>query len=61
MALGAKCPKCASRANLDDDIKEVKCNHCGFHALYDEYIEIMKGIAAVMGEDFQAKSDRRPF
>jgi DNA-directed RNA polymerase subunit RPC12/RpoP len=61
MALEAKCPKCACRADLDDDMKEVNCNHCGFHALYDEYIEIMKDRAAVMGDDFQANSDRRPF
>ncbi|MGB7952699.1 MAG: zinc-domain-containing protein [Candidatus Nitrosopolaris sp.] len=61
MALEAKCPECARRADLDDDMKEVNCNHCGFHARYDEYIEIMKGRAAVMGDDFQANSDRRAF
>lgn len=61
MTLEAKCPECARRADLDDDMKEVNCDHCGFHALYDEYIEIMKGRAAVMGDDFQANSDRPPF
>ncbi|MFZ0511499.1 MAG: zinc-domain-containing protein [Candidatus Nitrosopolaris sp.] len=61
MVLEAKCPECARRADLDDDTKEVNCSHCGFHALYDEYIEIMKGRAAVMADDFQTNSDRRPF
>jgi len=61
MVLDAKCPECARRAELDDDMKEVNCSHCGFHALYDEYIEMMKGRAAVMADDFQTNSDRRAF
>jgi DNA-directed RNA polymerase subunit RPC12/RpoP len=61
VVLEAKCPECAHRAELDDDMKEVNCSHCGFHALYDEYIEIMKGRAAVMGDEFQTNSDRRAF
>jgi DNA-directed RNA polymerase subunit RPC12/RpoP len=61
MVLEAKCPKCTRRAELDDDMKEVNCSHCGFHALYDEYIEVMKGRAAVMADEFQTNSDRRAF
>ena len=61
MALEAKCPECSGRANLDDEMKEVNCSHCGFHALYEEYIEIMKGRATVMADDFQTNTDKRPF
>jgi DNA-directed RNA polymerase subunit RPC12/RpoP len=61
MVLEAKCPECARRAELDENMKEVNCSHCGFHALYDEYIEIMKGRAAVMADEFQTNSDRRAF
>ena len=40
--MDARCPKCEKVAVLDDDIKNVKCPHCGFEETYDNYIEIMK-------------------
>jgi DNA-directed RNA polymerase subunit RPC12/RpoP len=61
MVLEAKCPECGRKAALDDDSNEVSCSYCGFHALYDEYIEIMKGRATAMTDDFQTNSDKRPF
>jgi DNA-directed RNA polymerase subunit RPC12/RpoP len=60
VALEAKCPECGRRAEVDDDMTEVKCKQCGFHALYEEYIEIMKGKAVNMADDFQMNWDRRP-
>lgn len=60
MVLEAKCPECGRRAEVDDDMTEVKCKQCGFHALYEEYIEIMKGKAVNMADDFQMNWDRRP-
>ncbi|MGA8912097.1 MAG: zinc-domain-containing protein [Nitrososphaeraceae archaeon] len=53
MVLEAKCPDCGKRAEVDDDMGEVKCKQCGFNASYDEYIEIMKGKAVTMADDFQ--------
>ena len=53
MVIEAKCPQCGNRAEIKEDMSEVKCNQCGFHALYDEYIEIMKGRAESMADDFQ--------
>jgi Zn ribbon nucleic-acid-binding protein len=40
--MDAKCPQCEKTAILDDDITIVKCNHCGFEAKYDDYLELMK-------------------
>ena len=60
MVLEAKCPECGRRAEVDDDMTEVQCKQCGFHALYEEYIEIMKGKAVNMADDFQMNWDRRP-
>ena len=53
MVLEAKCPECGRSAKVDDDIAEVKCEYCGFHVLYDEYIEIMKDRAVSMVDDFK--------
>jgi len=61
MVLEAKCPECGRKAALDDDSYEVNCSYCGFHAQYDEYIEIMKARATAMTDDFQTNSDKRPF
>ncbi|HXV66567.1 MAG TPA: zinc-domain-containing protein [Nitrosopumilaceae archaeon] len=50
--MDARCPKCEKVAVLSDDIKKVKCPHCGFEALYDTYIEIMKENAVNMAADY---------
>ncbi len=50
--MDARCPKCEKVAVLSDDIKNIKCLHCGFEALYDEYIEIMKENAVNMASDY---------
>lgn len=61
MVLEAKCPECSRRAEMDIDTQEINCRFCGFHALYDEYLEIMRGRAEVMADEFQATSDKKPF
>jgi DNA-directed RNA polymerase subunit RPC12/RpoP len=61
MVLEAKCPECGRKAALDDASNEVHCSFCGFHALYDEYIEIMRERATAMTDDFQTNSGNRPF
>ena len=53
MVIEAKCPQCGKRAEIKEDMSEVECKQCGFHVLYDEYIEIMKGRAVNMADDFQ--------
>jgi tRNA(Ile2) C34 agmatinyltransferase TiaS len=58
VVLEAKCPDCGKRAEVGDDMIEVKCKQCGFHAPYDEYIEIMKGKAVTMADDFQMDLSR---
>ncbi len=61
MVLEAKCPECSKRAEMDDDTQDINCRYCGFHASYDEYVEIMKGRAEVMANDFVTTSEKRPF
>ena len=50
--MDARCPKCEKVAKLSDDINNVKCEHCGFEATYDDYIEIMKENAVNMASDY---------
>lgn len=59
--LEAKCPDCSKRAVVSDEMTEVKCRHCGFSAAYDDYIEIMKGKAADIADNFQMNWDKNPF
>jgi Zn finger protein HypA/HybF involved in hydrogenase expression len=59
--LEAKCPHCGKKAEVDDELSEVKCSHCGFVASYDVYIEIMKGKAVDIADNFQMSWDRNPF
>ncbi|HEY6883181.1 MAG TPA: zinc-domain-containing protein [Nitrososphaeraceae archaeon] len=56
MVLEAKCPQCDKRAEVNDDMSRVECKYCGFGLLYDEYIEVMKGKAVTMADDFQMNS-----
>ena len=50
--MDARCPECENKAVLDKDMKNVKCPHCGFEALYDDYIDIMKENAVNMASDY---------
>ena len=59
--LEAKCPHCCKKAEVDDEMTQVKCSHCGFVASYDDYIEIMKGKAVDIADNFQMNWDRNPF
>jgi len=59
--LEAKCPECNKKAEVNDDMSEVKCMHCGFSASYDDYIEIMKGKAVDIADNYQAGWDKNPF
>jgi endogenous inhibitor of DNA gyrase (YacG/DUF329 family) len=59
--LEARCPECSKKAEVNDDMTEVKCGHCGFSATYDDYIEIMKGKATNLADDYQMNLDRNPF
>jgi Zn ribbon nucleic-acid-binding protein len=40
--MDAKCPKCEKRAQVSEDMTNVKCTYCGYNATYDEYMEEMK-------------------
>jgi hypothetical protein len=46
---------------VNDNMSEVKCGHCGFFSSYNDYIEIMKGRAVNLSDDFQMSWDRNPF
>ncbi|HEY7733969.1 MAG TPA: zinc-domain-containing protein [Nitrososphaera sp.] len=59
--LEARCPECGKKAQVDDEMSKVECAHCGFSRSYDEYIEIMKGKAVDIADNFQANWDRNPF
>jgi endogenous inhibitor of DNA gyrase (YacG/DUF329 family) len=59
--LEAKCPNCGKKAEVNDNLSEVKCGHCGFFSSYNDYIEIMKGRAVDLSDNFQMNWDRNPF
>ncbi len=59
--LEAKCPECGKKAVVNDEMSEVKCSHCGFSTTYDDYIEIMKGKAVDIADNFQMNWDKSPF
>ncbi len=59
--LEARCPQCNKKAQVDDEMATVKCDHCGFQSTYDEYLEIMKGKAENMADEYLLDWDRRPF
>ena len=58
--LEAKCPACGKKAEVNDEMTEVKCGHCLFFASYDEYIEIIKGKAVDISDNYQMSWDRNP-
>ncbi len=60
LMLEARCPECGKKAMVNDEMSEVKCSHCGFIASYDDYIEIMKGKAVDIVDNFQMNWDRNP-
>lgn len=49
----AKCPNCAHKAVVDENMTEVNCKSCSFNSSYEEYIEIMKSKALQMADDIQ--------
>jgi DNA-directed RNA polymerase subunit RPC12/RpoP len=59
MVLEAKCPQCMRKAEVDDEMTEVKCKCCGFQISYDQYIEIMKSKAMSMANDIQMDWQRQ--
>jgi phage FluMu protein Com len=59
--LEAKCPRCGKKAEVNEQMTEVRCSHCAFSASYDDYIEIMKGKAADIADNFQMSWGRNPF
>jgi hypothetical protein len=59
--LEARCPECGKKAQVDDEMSKVECPHCGFSKSYDNYIEIMKGKAVDIADNFQANWDKNPF
>ncbi len=58
--LEARCPECNKKAQVNDNMSNVKCGYCGFSATYDDYIEIMKGKAVDIVDNFQMNWDRNP-
>ena len=58
--LEAKCPECRKKAEVNYEMSEVRCKHCGFLATYDDYIEMMKGKATDLADNYQANWDRNP-
>ena len=54
MPVEAKCPNCGGRAEVNDNMDKINCKHCSFNSSYDEYIEIMKGRAVQIGDEFQS-------
>ena len=50
--MDARCPECGRAATLDEQVQNVDCPHCGFHAGYEDYLEIMKEKAINMSSDY---------
>ena len=59
--LEAKCPVCGKRGEVNEEMTEVRCKNCGFFASYDDYIEIMKGKAVDISDNFQLNWDKSPY
>lgn len=59
--LEAKCPECGKKAEVDDEMSTVQCRNCGFSASYEDYIEIMKGKAVDISDNYQMNWDKNPF
>jgi ribosomal protein L37AE/L43A len=59
MVLEAKCPRCTRKAEVNDEMTEIKCKCCGFQISYDQYIEIMKSRATSMANDIQMDWQRQ--
>jgi len=59
--LDAKCPECGKKAQVNDEMSEVRCGNCGFSSTYDDYIETMKGKAVDIADNYQTNLDRNPF
>jgi Zn finger protein HypA/HybF involved in hydrogenase expression len=51
--MDAKCAECDKVAELDDEVTNVKCPHCGFEAKYDDYLNLMKQKVGEIAENFQ--------
>ena len=49
----AKCPNCAHKAVVDENMTEVNCRSCSFSSSYEEYIEIRMSKALQMSDDIQ--------
>lgn len=58
--LEARCAQCGKKAQVDDDMENVKCEHCGYSAKYDDYLETMKDKALLMADDYQMNWDKNP-
>jgi ribosomal protein L37AE/L43A len=54
----AKCPTCANKALVNEEMTEVKCRTCGFTATYDNYLEIMKSKALQMADNVHLDWDK---
>jgi hypothetical protein len=59
--LDARCPECGKKAQVDDEMSNVTCLHCGFTSSYDDYIETMKGKALNLSDEYQMNLDKNPF
>jgi predicted nucleic-acid-binding Zn-ribbon protein len=59
--LDARCPECGKKAQVDDEMSNVTCQHCGFTSSYDDYIETMKGKALNLSDEYQMNLDKNPF
>lgn len=59
--LDARCHKCDKKAEVNDEMTEVKCSSCLTKIPYEEYIEIMKEKALNMGIEFHNNWDKNPY
>lgn len=59
--LEARCAQCGKKAHVDDEMENVQCEHCGYFAKYEDYLETMRDKALLMADDFQMNSDKNPF
>jgi hypothetical protein len=59
--LDARCPQCGKKAQVDDEMSTVTCQHCGFTSSYEDYLETMKGKALTLSDEYQMNLDKNPF
>lgn len=54
--MDAKCPNCEMRAEVNDEMTNVKCKFCGYEDIFNEYMKKMEERVSGIVFDHQEKN-----